>query len=415
MEIFLKLAVALAVGLLMGLERGWHERGAGEGERIAGLRTFGLIALLGALWGMLAEQLGEFLLGFGFAGFAALVVASYLLSGRHERSVGVTTEVAMLLTFALGAVSAGGHMSVAAAVAVVAATLLGLKPVLHGWLLRLEQGELYAIFKLLLISVVLLPVLPDRGYGPWDTLNPHKLWWMVVLIAGISFVGYFAVKLAGARRGLVLTALFAGLASSTALTLSFARIGRHSPGLQPLLAAGVVIAAATMFPRVLLEVSVVNPDLLPALTVPLGAMTLLGFAAVPVLLRRGSTDEEPHEVPLSNPFELLPALKFAALLVAVLLLSKAAEQWLGEAGVYLLAAVSGLSDVDAITLSLAQLARGDLAAEVAVRGIVVAAMVNTAVKAVLVVAIARGVMGRRVGFAVVMAVLGGAVGLVAVV
>jgi len=405
-----RLAVALAIGLLIGTERGWRERESAEGVRVAGVRTFGLVALLGAVWGLVSARFGEVLLGFAFLAFAALVAAAFLLSAREDRDYGITTAVAALLTFALGALAAAGEMLVAAATAVVVSTLLGLKPVLHSWLRRLQQRELYAVFKLLLISIVLLPVLPNRGYGPWQAINPFEIWLLVVLIAGISFVGYFAVKIVGTRRGLPLTGLFGGLASSTAVTLSFSRLGRQHPAAQNLLAAGVILAAGTMFPRMLLEVWVVNAALLPVVAAPLAAMTVVSYTAVPWLLYAGrGADTQAQPLQVDNPFELLPALKFGLLLVVILLLAEAARAMAGDAGLYVVAAISGITDVDAITLSIARMARGDVPAGVAGLAIVIAAVVNTAVKAVLVTVICRGAMARRVvlslGLAIVAAVL----------
>jgi uncharacterized membrane protein (DUF4010 family) len=396
MELFQQLAVALAVGLLIGIERGWRERGAGEGHRVAGLRTFGLIGLLGALWALLAAEMGELVLGMAFASFAVLVVAAYILDTRRAQDYGITTAVAALITFALGALAVRGHLTIASATAVVVATLLGLKPMLHSWLEQMEQRELYAIFKMLLISVVLLPILPDQGYGPWQALNPHEIWLLVVLIAGISFAGYFAVKLAGSRRGIVITGLFGGLASSTAVTLSFAKLGRQNLSAQSLLAAGVILAAGTMFPRMLLEVSVVNRALLSGLTAPLVGMMLVSYLAVALLLSRREQNGQMHAVTIRNPFELLPALKFGLLLVVVMLMAKGFQQWFGDAGLYAVAAISGITDVDAITLSVARLARGELAANVAVQAIVIAACVNTLVKGLMVSFICRGTMSWQV-------------------
>jgi len=410
MDLLINLGTALALGLLIGIERGWHEREASEGNRIAGLRTFGLVALLGALWALLAGDHGAILLGFGFIGFALLVIAAQFAPGRPDRGFGVTTSVALLLTFAIGALVMADRPIIAAAVSAVSATLLGLKPVLHRWLQRLEQHELYATFKLLLISVVLLPLLPDQGYGPWQALNPYKIWWMVVLITAISFAGYFAVRIAGARRGLMITAMFAGLASSTALTLSFSRLGRQLPPLQPLLAAGVVIAAATMFPRILLEVAVIHRALLPYLLPPLLIMTAISYLAVPLLLHYTPEREagNQQQLPLRNPFELLPALQFSALLALVLLLSQAAQQHFGDTGLYLVAAISGLTDVDAITLTLAQLAKEGLAPTTAVGAILIAATSNTLVKIGLVLLIAGRVMGGRVLLVFLLALSSGA-------
>ncbi|MGM0593796.1 MAG: MgtC/SapB family protein [Pseudomonadota bacterium] len=396
MEIFERLAVALALGLLIGVERGWHEREVGEGRRLGGLRTFGIIGLLGASWGLLANEIGPELLAAAFLAFAALVVTAHVLESRQDQDYGITTPSAALLTFVLGAMAAHGYTTVAGATAVITATLLGLKPVLHGWLQKMEQRELYAIFKMLLISVVLLPILPNQGYGPWQALNPYEIWWMVVLIAGISFAGYFAVKIAGSRRGLVMTGLFGGLASSTAVTLSFAKLGRHNPGAHSLLAAGVILAAGTMFPRMLLEVSVVNRALLPDLVMPLVVMMAISYASVPLLLFSRQTGESIRTVSIQNPFELLPALKFGLLLVAVLLLANLFQEWFGDAGLYAVAAVSGITDVDAITLSISRMARGALNDEVAVLAIVIAASVNTLVKGLLVTFICGHAMAWKV-------------------
>ena len=387
-----RLGVALAIGLLIGLERGWHQRQESEGERLAGIRTFGLTGILGGVWALLGQELGTVALGLGFGALAGTWILAHMQIVRrgHAPDYGITTVVAALLTFSLGSLAMAGFTSTAAAVAVVTAVLLGLKPVLHAWLGRLTQTELTATLKLALISVVVLPVLPNRGYGPWGALNPYAIWWLVVLIAGISFVGYFAMKTIGPRRGIPVTGLFGGLASSTATTLSFARLGRREPALARLLAAGVTISAATMFPRILLEAAVVNPDLVPGLALPIGLMGVIGLGAAGLLWRFSPGPASASEMDLRNPFELWPALQFGALLVGVLLLAEAARAWLGEEGIYALAGISGLTDVDAITLSLARMASQDLDPGVAVGGITLAAMVNTAVKAIL-----AGVIGGR--------------------
>ena len=387
MEPLLHLGLALAAGLLIGLERGWHERGAAEGMRIAGVRTFALIGLLGGLWTLLADRFGVLLLGFVFAAFAALVIVADVRSSAVDRDYGTTTAVAALVTFALGALAVADHQDVAAAGAVVTATLLSLKPLLHGWISQLQAKELFGTLKLLLISVVVLPVLPNHGYGPWRALNPYELWWFVVLIAAISFAGYFAIKLAGARAGIMLTALFGGMASSTATTLNLARLGQRI-NLYNVLTAAVLATAGTMFPRILLEVAVVNHRLLPTVAAPLIAMTVLAYALALWLWRRPAMPGEAGALNVTNPFELLPALKFGALLAVIMVLAEAARIRFGDAGVYLLAGVSGLADVDAITLSLARLAGGQLSTHVAGQGIVLAATVNTLVKGVLVTAIA---------------------------
>jgi uncharacterized membrane protein (DUF4010 family) len=259
---------------------------------------------------------------------------------------------------------------------------------------------------------VLLPILPNEGFGPWQALNPYEIWWMVVLIAGISFAGYFAVKIAGSRRGLVITGLFGGLASSTAVTLSFAKLGRRNPGAHNLLAAGVILAAGTMFPRMLLEVSVINNTLLSQLTIPLISMMLVSYISVPLLLFTHEQDTTVRSVAINNPFELLPAIKFGLLLVAVMLLSKLFQQQFGDLGVYAVAAISGITDVDAITLSLSRMARAELSPSVAIEAIVIAASVNTLVKGLLVTVICGHRMALKVMLTFLLAIAAGAIMLI---
>jgi uncharacterized membrane protein (DUF4010 family) len=408
MDTLLHLGLALAVGLLIGIERGWHMRTAAEGSRLAGVRTFGLIALLGGLWALIAQELGEVLLGFAFAALAALIIIAHATDKRVNRDHGITTVIAALIAFALGALSLRGHATVAASGAVVTAVLLSLKPTLHRWLQHLEAKELHGALKLLLISVVMLPVLPNRGYGPWNALNPYEIWWMVVLIAAISFAGYFAMKIAGTRRGTLLTGVFGGLASSTALTLSFSRLARRRKSLGRLLAVGVLVASATMFPRIVLEVSVIHAALVMRLLPALATMMLVMLLAAAWLWRGKPAETDTGELPLRNPFELLPALQFGLLLALVMLLAEALQAWFGHVGIYLLAAGSGVSDVDAITLSMARLARDGFDPAVAGRAIVLAASVNTLVKGGLVLFIGGSRIGVRILAVMTLAVAAGA-------
>ena len=194
-ELSQRMAVALAIGVLIGLERGWHGRDEAEGQRVAGMRTFALIGLLGAGSSLLALQLGEIFLGFAFASVAAVMTLFRLRAAAETKDYGATTIIAGLLTFALGALAMRGELGLAASVGVVAALLLGVKPGLHRLLLKIDYEELLAVLKLLAMSVVLLPVLPNRGYGPWQMLNTYEVWLMVVLICSISFVGYLGIRI----------------------------------------------------------------------------------------------------------------------------------------------------------------------------------------------------------------------------
>ena len=226
-ELFERLAAALAIGLLVGIERGWAEREEGEGERAAGLRTFALAGLLGGVWGALAAgDAGLIALALAFLVFSVVVAAFRYRELVRERSYGVTTVVAAMLVFALGALAVLGDMVVAAAAGVATAGLLALKAALHEWVKRLTWPELRAGLALLAMTLILLPILPDQPMGPWKAVNPHDVWVMTIAIAVVSFGGYVAVKVAGEHRGLLLSAVAGSLVSSTAVTLDMARLAK---------------------------------------------------------------------------------------------------------------------------------------------------------------------------------------------
>ncbi|MCQ2028455.1 MgtC/SapB family protein [Stutzerimonas zhaodongensis] len=402
LELLLNLATALGVGLLIGTERSWSG-GDQDGQEIAGIRTFGLAGLFGGLAALSASHFGVSAWIAMFVVLALLTIAGYVIeSTRVNADRGMTTEIALLLTFLLGSLAVAESRILAASIAVVVALLLSLKSRLHGALRKLNEAELGGALKLLFISVVLLPALPNQGYGPWEAFNPYTTWWMVVLIAAIGFAAYVAIRLLGTRHGLLVTALLGGIVSSTAMTITLARL--DSPKLRPALAAGLLATSALMFPRVLLEVGLINRALLPTLLAPmLTAGSIYAAGALLYYLRAGRQPENAAEPPLKNPFELGPALRFAGLLVVILFLVEGARQWMGDAGVYLVSLLSGLTDVDAITLSLSNSARTDLSEEVAVRGIFLAALSNSLVKAGLILFIG----GRAVAMMTLPFMLGG--------
>ncbi|TCM82594.1 MgtC/SapB family protein [Rhodovulum steppense] len=397
-ELFRRLGLALAIGLLFGLERGWHARDEPEGERVAGLRTFGLTGLLGGVCGWLGMLVGPVFPGLAFVAMAALVAVTYWAQIEENEDQGLTTEVALLLTFALGAAALLGDMAAAAAVAVVATALLSLKRVLHGWVARIRQFELAALVQLAVISVVILPLLPNRGYGPGAALNPHELWLAVVIVAGLSFLGYAAIRVAGAGLGAVITGLFGGLASSTSTTLALSRLVRSDARLGPVMAIGVVLAGSVTFLRVLVVGTIFARDLLAPLLVPLGAMAAAGFAGAGVLALaagRGQRSETDLDG-LSNPLALGTALSFGAVLVGVVLATHYLQLWFGAGGVLAVAAASGVTDVDALTITVARMTRDGLGLETAAAAIVLAVSVNTAVKGGIAAVLGGGRFGLRV-------------------
>jgi len=414
MELYRRLGLALAIGLMLGVERGWQLRDKAEGSRIAGIRSFTLMGLLGGLWGVIGLESSELVTGIAFLGFTSLIVTAHILRLRKDPDdLGITTEISEMLTFALGVVAARGHLAAAAAGGVVTLALLSFKQALHHFVSSIRSVELVAAVRFLIISVVMLPVLPDQGYGPGEALNPYKMWWVVVLIAAISFVGYIAIKLAGPRIGALLTGFFGGLASSTALTVNFARLGREQPGLQPVLAAGVCVAAATMFLRILLIVFVLTPALLPPLAMSMGVMAAVCYLGAAVLWM-GSREQGPkaQATKLSNPFELGTAIKFALFLTAVLLLSKLLQENFGNQGVLVLGGVSGLADVDAIAVSMARMAKTGLGLDTAAAAVTLAAFVNTLVKGGMVIGMCGGGMAKRVGAVFALTCLAGGAALI---
>ncbi|MEW5849620.1 MAG: MgtC/SapB family protein [Myxococcota bacterium] len=421
LEPFGSLGVALALGLLVGFER---EQSAAEKVHPfpGGARTFPLVALLGAVCSMLAERAGYVLVlvvGLALSGFLLL---SYWDDVRKERNRGLTSEVAFLLTYVLGALATSrglleptGHRAVVLlAVAVVATVILSLKPRLHAFARETTRDDILAVLKFLVVAVVVMPLLPDRTMDPLGTINPFKVGWMVVLIAGIGFVGYVAVRALGPGKGLGLTGLVGGLVSSTAVTLSFSGRARREPELAPSCALAIISASSIMFGRVLVEVGVVHFALVRPLLLPLGAMAVAGALASAYFFRRAQISAATTgELDVQNPFELSSALKFGALFVAVLFLSKLATTHLGQGGTYLAGVLAGTTDVDAITLSMANLAREGLDPTVAVTTIILGTASNTMVKAGVAVVIGGWAFGRRVLLAFVGILSAGALGVLA--
>ncbi|MBB3190668.1 MgtC/SapB family protein [Halomonas cerina] len=406
-ESAIRLAVALLLGTLIGIERGWVARSQASGSRIAGVRTHALVGLLGGLAALLsAVSAWAFPLVFLAVAITSLVAWRAQLEQHQDYSI--TGLIGLLLTFCFGAIAVAVDLALAAACAVVTAVILDNKREIHGLLNKLQAHELDAGLKLLLITVVMLPLLPDQGMGPGGALNPYEIWWMVVLIAAISFVGYFAIRVGGTEKGILFTGLFAGLSSSTALTLHFARQSRQNQKIETLLAAGILLACGTMFPRILIYAAVVNPGLLPRLLVPITTMGAVLY--VPALYywhtqRRSPKVDRPALI--QNPLELRTALLFGALLGVIMLLGEWLRTWLGEAGIYLLAASSGVADVDAITLSLTRMSLERIDAATAVLGIIIAAAVNNLMKVGLAAGFGTRHLGQRVALPMIASLLSG--------
>jgi uncharacterized membrane protein (DUF4010 family) len=405
-----RLGVALALGLLIGMERGWERRDMPEGSRVAGFRTFGIITLLGAVTTLLSpDSMLPFTAAFVVLGMA--MALGYWRESSRWADISLTTTITALLALGLGALAGKGEFVVATSTAVVVTLLLGFKPELHHLLQRIEREELLATLRLLLISVVILPILPDHGFGPWQAVNPYRLWWLVVLVAALSYAGYFGIKLLGRERGVMVSSVLGGLASSTAVAVNLSRLGHNKPAQQALLASGVTIASATMFPRILVMAAVVAPDLAIALAGPLLAAALAAFALGGWQVWRLSdrSIDSGEQLELRNPLSLRFAIEFGALLALIMLMARGFAIWLGGRGLLVVGAISGLADVDAITVSTASMYHAGHAALPAAGGaILIAAAVNTVVKAVLAGAVGGLRMGLYVSGSLVAALAAGA-------
>jgi uncharacterized membrane protein (DUF4010 family) len=342
---------------------------------------------MGGVTALLATQFGGILLAISFLSLTGMVAISYGFSVKHLDDLGITTELAILITFMLGALSGSGYAAEALGVGVVIAFLLSLKQELHQTLERLDRRELLATLQMLILAAVALPLLPNENLGPWQALNPRTIGLLILFIAGISYVGYFSMRVFGTRAGLLATAVLGGLVSSTAVTLSFSRMARKGQAKPSLLAAGIALAAGTMALRVLLITGVVNPALFRLLLLPIGCLALTPLIATIAIALRQKPTTTTTTLELRNPVEMGTAFGFGLMLSLILVLIRAFEVWFGDAGIYVLSAISGVTDVDAVSLSLAHSTQASLPLSTGAIGILIAAMVNTLVKATLAIAI----------------------------
>lgn len=383
-SLFFRFGVALFIGLLVGLQReySYDESGDSHEKTFGGVRTFAIYGLLGCAAGFIADLLAE---PWAFIAIlvavAILIAVSYYISASAGQR-GMTTEVAALITMVSGALCFWDQIPLAVAIAVVTTVLLSFKLELHGFVESLTREDVIAALKFALITAIILPILPNEAIGPppFDVLNPYRIWLMVVLISGISFLGYVLFKLLGSRRGTTLTGLLGGLVSSTATTLSFSQRSRKNSGLAKPFAMAIIIAWTVMFVRVLIEVWVVNRDLFEALWLPV-SVTGLGALIYAIYLYLAPHGDDEEDVVVSNPFELRPAITFGLLFGLILLLARTAQMYLGDTGIYISSFLSGLADVDAITLSMAELSSsGELTQSIAAQAVIIAIMANTLVK-----------------------------------
>jgi uncharacterized membrane protein (DUF4010 family) len=380
-ELFQRLGLALAIGLLIGLERGWRERDAESGSRTAGIRTFTLIGALGGIWGAMTPVLGPVPLaaaGFGFA-LAFAFFEWRELEAKGEFSI--TSTVAGYIAFALGAYAVLGDQVVAAALGVTVVTLLAARGPLHRFVERLSWPELRSAILLLAMTFVVLPFLPNRTIDPWDAFNPYELWLITVVLAAISFAGYVAVRLLGERWGLLMSTVAGSFVSSTTVTVTNARLAAESPpGKLPFLALTICIAWTTSILRMSALAIGINRALLTALLPPVvGATAVLGLAAL-YFYSQSKPDHDRAKPTFSNPLDLKFVLSLGALIAVIAVAAKAASEALGQAGLLAVAGLSGFADVDPVTVSSARLAGISISLEQAAQAILLAAGANLVTK-----------------------------------
>lgn len=408
-QTLMRLAVALGIGLLIGLERGWKLREVAPGRRAAGVRTFALCGLLGGLIAALAQATGSpagagIVLGFGFAIYA-LVFAMFQRDANHAAgNYSATTIFAALTTFILGAYAVMGDLRVAAAAGVATAGILAGRAEFHGLVARITWPELRSALILLAMTFIILPVVPDTPFGPGDGVNLRAVWLIAITLAGVSFFGYIAVKRFGVTRGILIAAFAGGLVSSTALTLTNARRAAAGEGAPLLLAAGVAIASAVSFVRVMVIIAALQPSMLGLIMPPLAAaiVVAVGYALISVYGRAHGSTASDAPSGFRNPFSFGSVIGFALLLGIVILAGREIAARFGAGGALLGAAGLGLADVDAVTVAMARLVPEPLSIMAASLAVLAAIATNTLSKLAIAAGIGRG------RFAVEVAILTGA-------
>lgn len=405
------LAVSLALGLLVGIQRGWVLREQAAGTRFAGVRTFALMGLTGGISGQLFA-LAPGPAAIVLAAAALLVLIGYLKDSRINATVSGTGALVALLTLASGFYVGLGQRLTGTAIAVVMVLLLTLRDQLHGWIVRLSQREVLSIARFALIALVILPLLPDQPFGPYQAWNPRKLWLIVVLVSGFSFAGYFAARVLGSTRGVIATAAAGSLVSSTAVTASLASRMKQAGDADAALPAGIACASAIMFVRVLLLASALAPVALPTFARLVVPGLVIALVAAGWLLNRtrksppaspSPTSPSPalplttpssSDMPVRNPFDIGPALMLAGLVMVLTVASLWVLNTFGERGLAVVLAISGSVDVDSAIITMGGLAGQSLDARTAGLVLAVPVALNTLFKAGLSISLAGWRRGR---------------------
>ncbi|HMI97422.1 MAG TPA: DUF4010 domain-containing protein [Micropepsaceae bacterium] len=412
-DLFERLGLALAIGLLIGLERGWRERDEGDGTRTAGIRTYALIGLLGGLWGAMTPTLGPVPMAAAGLAFAAAFTLFEYRESVARKNYSVTATIVGLIVFALGAFAVLGNRAVAGAAGVAVVALLAARNWLHQFLRKLTWAELRSVVVLATMTFLLLPILPDMPIDPWDAINPYELWLLVVLIGAVSFAGYVAVRALGEQTGLAIGAAAGAIISSTTVTINYARLAAQASSSEGILSVAILIAWMVSLTRMTAIAVALNPVLFPLLGPPIGAaLLILGFVAAFFLYHAGQQKTSTGRL-FENPLDLRFVLQFGALLAAIIVATKLLRSMFGNAGILALAGITGFVDVDPITLSAARLSREAIMVTTAAEAILLAGTANLVTKMAATIVVGGLRLGWKLTLAGVLAVASGTLALVA--
>ncbi len=379
--IFQQLGIATALGALIGLERE-RKRKHHIDDTFGGIRTFALISLAGSLSFILSGYSIVFFAVISVA-LLTLIIASYVISGQKYGNLGITSEVASILVYMIGILCGMGLFLNATIVAFLVLTFLLLKNTLHKWARNIKFQEIFSTMQFMLIAFIILPLLPNQDFGPYGFFNPYIIWFLVVLISGISFVSYAAIKLFGSKNGLIVTGFLSGFISTTALSVSLANQSKKNGKILTPYLLAITIAISAMFLRMLLEVFILNKDLVIPVMIPLFSMALAGFTIALFLMQRSKKSEKilkRHLMEMKSPFSIVPALKFGALFALLILVLKFTLANVGNNSVYIVSTIFGFFDVDAVTISMSSLVKTEVTQRAAVIAIALGGIMNTLMK-----------------------------------
>ncbi|EKD26462.1 MAG: hypothetical protein ACD_79C01183G0001, partial [uncultured bacterium] len=351
--LFFRFGIAVLIGLLVGIQREFASSKT-DPEIAAGARTFPLIGLAGCAGALISDKIGSPIpLAVIFLITGLLFSINYFIEASQNR-VGLTTKFSAIITMICGAMIYHHYINLSIAIIVVTTVILSWKIEIHDFVHKISKEDVFASLKFAVITCLLLPIFPNKNYGfyPFDAFNPFKIWLLVVLISGISFIGYILIKIAGPRKGMGLTGVLGGIASSTALTLSLTQKSKYNSGMAKSFALAIIISWTVMFPRLLLIIAAVNFTLVKPLILPFTGCVIAGIVVCLLIYRSLKGTKETEIFEYSNPFELLPAIKFGLLFTVILVASKAAAHYFGDTGFYISSMISGIADTDAVALSV---------------------------------------------------------------